>query len=151
GPHVPTLPVSPEGNSLALETSAGGDQGAELVQRPGVEDVGGGQPAAPGAGDAELHEAQLGGAVSVAADREVGAEPEGAASPGAVQVQPVRSGVELERTSNCRGALDHGLHVDGVALASTDLASVGVVERVDEQIRNRSQDALRHHLAGLAK
>jgi len=77
-----------------------------------------GLQSAAGSADAERHVVELLGVVRVAADGEAGAQLERPPGPGAVQVQPIWRGIQLERATSGGGLLDDRLHVNRVAVAT---------------------------------
>src|SRR5687767_14591969 len=69
---------------------------AQPLERPGVDDLLGAGPAAPGRQDAQLDPAQVVRVVGVAIDRELDAHAQRLAHVAGVQVEPVRARVDLQ-------------------------------------------------------
>lgn len=84
---------------------------AQPVQRPGVDDVVAGEPAALRGADPVPHVLQVPGGVGVAVDRELHPEPLGPQDVVVLQVDPVAKGIDLARGTGARARLEDRVEV----------------------------------------
>src|SRR5215469_15527759 len=116
-------PVTSAGTVLAQKL-------LQLLQRPGVDDVVRGQPAALRGAHAVLHVLKVAERVRVGVDRELHARVPGLPDVVARQVEARGRGVDLERGAGARAGLEQLPQVDVDRRAAADLAGQRVADDV---------------------
>src|SRR5690606_30499383 len=133
----------------ASDSAAGSglpQEGAEAVQRPGVDDVVGGEPAALGGADAVADVAVVADGVGVGVHGELHPEPPGAADQVGGQVQAVGERVDLQGGAGAGGAAEHLVPVGVDGRAAADAPGGRVPDHVDAGVLAGADEAAGHRV-----
>lgn len=132
-------------------TASLGKEGAEPVQRPGVDHLVGRHPATLGDGDAVADVIQMWDRVGIGVDREDNSMFSGTAHKFVVEVEPVGEGVDFQGGVGARGSCEHGVNVEVNWRTPTEETGSRTADDVDVRVLDGGEEAPGHRLAGVVE